>query len=75
MFELTYNWGRESYKHGNAYAQVAIGTDVRQGVGGGGGRLKGVGTDNPSKGGEGGGGRPNRVGWRGREVSCAACQA
>ncbi|PSC76770.1 putative lactoylglutathione chloroplast isoform A [Micractinium conductrix] len=26
VFELTYNWGKESYSKGNAYAQVAIST-------------------------------------------------
>lgn len=29
VFELTYNWGRDSYKKGDGYAQAAIGTDVR----------------------------------------------
>ncbi len=29
MFELTYNYGVESYERGNAYAQVAISTKVR----------------------------------------------
>ncbi|KAK2079587.1 Lactoylglutathione lyase [Prototheca wickerhamii] len=27
VFELTYNWGRDSYKKGDGYAQAAIGTD------------------------------------------------
>ncbi len=29
MFELTYNYGKDSYEKGNAYAQVAISTKVR----------------------------------------------
>lgn len=29
VFELTYNWGVESYSKGNAYAQVAISTKVK----------------------------------------------
>lgn len=27
VLELTYNWGTESYDHGNAYGHVAIGVD------------------------------------------------
>ena len=30
MFELTYNYGKKSYEKGNAYAQVAISTKVRE---------------------------------------------
>lgn len=33
VFELTYNWGVSSYELGNAFAQVAISTQVRQGRG------------------------------------------
>lgn len=29
VFELTYNYGKDSYEKGNAYAQVAISTKVR----------------------------------------------
>jgi hypothetical protein len=30
VFELTYNYGKESYEKGNAYAQVAISTKVSE---------------------------------------------
>lgn len=36
VFELTYNYGKTSYSKGNAYAQVAISTQVRGGGGGAG---------------------------------------
>lgn len=32
VFELTYNWGRESYKKGDGYAQAAIATKVMRPV-------------------------------------------